>query len=124
MTLAARRKYDGPMKSRVYWIAGGLILGFVIGLGVSLAVPKVYISKALLHEVPAAVPDYFVPKSSISDSELFTRAVQHAVLTHGNVSNLISSYNLYPSELAHVPMEDMHESLIRNLKMEAAQNHS
>jgi polysaccharide biosynthesis transport protein len=101
------------------WIAGPLLAGIVLAIVVAFALPNVYVSQAEMQITPAQVSDAIV-KSTINQ-RLTERilTMQQEILSRTVLSQIIQDpkIDLYKSERAKEPIEDVIEKMRSDIKI-------
>jgi uncharacterized protein involved in exopolysaccharide biosynthesis len=99
------------------WILGPLLAGIVVGVVTAYLWPDSYVTSGIIRVVPSQVSQRIV-ESSVSD-ELAQRlsAIYQTVIQRNNLINLIQTYNLYPDDRKKFPMEDVVETMRKDIKM-------
>jgi polysaccharide chain length determinant protein (PEP-CTERM system associated) len=109
-------EYFDIWQRRRKWFFISLVLGPIIGYGLTLVLPAKYTSSTTVLVESPKVPDSVI-KSTISDA-LGPRLVtmQEQILSRTRLQPLIEHFNLFPSEQKKkVPMEDMVAEMRHNI---------
>jgi succinoglycan biosynthesis transport protein ExoP len=105
--------YIDVARRHIAWIVGPLYLGLVVSIAVAFMLPNVYRSTAVIQITPAQISEDLV--KSTGNQMLTERFIQMegAILSRTSLSNLIQApdLNLYPSDRAKLPIEDVIESM-------------
>src|ERR1019366_6086142 len=105
--------YVDVARRHVAWIVGPMLAGIVISVVVAFALPNVYISQAEMQITPAQISENIV--QSTNNQQLNERIMQmeQDILSRTSLSTLIQDprLNLYPTERAKEPIEDVIEQM-------------
>jgi polysaccharide biosynthesis transport protein len=105
--------YIDIARRHVGWIVGPLLAGIVISTVVAFLLPNVYISQAEMQITPKQISDNIV-KTTINQ-ELTERVMtmENEILSRTSLSTIIQDprFNLYPSDRAKLPIEDVIEHM-------------
>jgi polysaccharide biosynthesis transport protein len=112
--------YIDIARRHVGWIVGPLLAGIVISTVVAFVLPNVYISQAEMQITPKQISDNIV-KTTINQ-QLTERVTQmeQEILSRTSLSSIITDprWNLYPSDRASKPLEDVIEQMrTRDIKI-------
>lgn len=100
------------------WPAAGAGLGLLVGLAMTQVFPEVYTSRAMLRAVPSDIPARLAPDVQPITIDTLRLEIMHVVLSRNTLTNVIQSYDLYRSERARMPMEDVIILMQRQVKFE------
>jgi succinoglycan biosynthesis transport protein ExoP len=111
--------YIDVARRHVSWIVGPMLAGIVIAIVVAFALPNVYISQAEMQITPAQISENIV-KTTINQ-QLTERIMQmeNEILSRTSLSNIIQDprLDLYKSDRAGKPIEDVIEAMRTNIKI-------
>lgn len=95
------------------WIAGPVLAGVVISTVIAFAMPNVYISKAEMQITPGQVSESIVKTTVTTLLTDRIAQMQNEIMSRTSLSNIIQAPNLdlYKSDRASKPMEDVIESM-------------
>ncbi len=93
------------------WILGPFLAGLVISVVVAFLWHDTYVSVATMKVVPSSIPERFVPSNVNFELTQRINAMTQTILSRANLSNIINTFNLYPSEIKSKPMEDLIEEM-------------
>lgn len=99
------------------WILGPMFFGLVIAVVVAFLWPDTYVSEAVIRVVPPVVPEKYV-QSNVNvamDQRINSMALE--ILAKSSLTNIITTYNLYPSDRNRLPMEDVVEEMRSDIKV-------
>jgi uncharacterized protein involved in exopolysaccharide biosynthesis len=103
--------------SRRKWIRAGGALGFAAALVAAIQWAWTpYVSSAVLVLSPAQIPARYAPVME-PDLRYRVNATSQAVLSRGGLTNLVNTLNLYPSDRARQPMEDVIERMREDIRI-------
>ncbi len=119
---AARRPLDvedyiDVARRHKAWILGPAFFGLVLAVVVAFLWPDTYISEAVIRVVPPVVPEKYVqPNVNMAmDQRINSMALE--ILSKSSLTNIITTYNLYPAERNRLPMEDVVEDMRNEIKV-------
>jgi len=102
-------------RRRVWLLALPPLLGLFGALVVSAYLPNRYQSEVLVAIIPQRLPDSFVKSTVTLKAEERLTAIQTQVMSRTLIEQLINEFDLYPSERAKLPMEDVVELMRLNI---------
>jgi polysaccharide chain length determinant protein (PEP-CTERM system associated) len=110
------RKYSLVDWARMAWryrwmIVVPLVAGAFISLIVSSRLPNRYRSETLIQIVPQQVPNSYVQSTVTMRTQDRLNALRQQVLSRTELERLIVAFDLYPSERARLPMQDVVEMM-------------
>jgi succinoglycan biosynthesis transport protein ExoP len=91
------------------WLIGPMFAGLVVSVVVGFLYPNTYESSAVLRVTPQQISDRLVPTVVNMQMQQRLQQLQQEILSRGSLAELIGrpSLDLYKSERAHLPMEDI-----------------
>jgi polysaccharide chain length determinant protein (PEP-CTERM system associated) len=93
---------------RYWWIvAATTAIGAFAGLVVSASQHNMFVSEMLVQITPQRVPDAIVRSTVTVRTEDRMDSLEAQVKSRTNLERLIREFNLYPEEVARLPMEDV-----------------
>jgi len=99
--------YIDILRRNVGWIIAPIFAGLVISTVVAYLLEDTYESHALIRIVPQQINDTLVQNASAQDMTGRVEAMRQTILSRTTLTNLITTYGLYKSELKSEPMEDV-----------------
>jgi len=93
------------------WIIGPAFAGLVIAVVGAFLWPDTYISQAAIRVLPSQVPERLVPTNVNLEMSQHINSMASAILSRTMLTNIIQTYNLYPSERSRQPLEDVLERM-------------
>ena len=101
------------------WIVGPMFAGLVIAVVVAFLWPDTYVSSATLRITPQQVPERLVPSNINTQIAQRLTAMQQEILSRTSLSELIQrpSMDLYKKDRLRSPMEDVVESMRKDIKI-------
>ena len=99
------------------WILGPAFGALVIAVVVAFLWPDTYVSSAIIRVVPSQVPENFVPTNVNVEMSQRINSMAQSILSRGNLTNIINTYNLYPRERQRKPMEDVIEAMKDSIRI-------
>ena len=113
MELFEIEKYKEIALRRRWWIIIPFLLSILIGIGVSLKLPKVYRASTLILIERQTVPTRYVQELVSTDLGDRLRTITQQVTSRTNLEKIINDFNLYNEPGRHRFMEEKVEE-IRN----------
>lgn len=99
------------------WILGPAFAGLVLSVVVAFLWPDTYVSTATIRVVPPQVPRELVPTNVNSAMSQRINSMYQTIASRGNLTNIVTQYNLYPRDRNRKPMEDIVEQVRTNIKI-------
>ena len=97
------------------WVGAVFLATLTIGATGAFLWPDTYVSSALFRVMPPAASDRLIqPISPVGLAERIT-AIQQSILSRNALAGMIAAYDLYPSERARLPLEDVVEHMRRDI---------
>jgi polysaccharide chain length determinant protein (PEP-CTERM system associated) len=100
------------------WIFGPAFATLVLAVVVAFLWPDTFVSTAIIRVVPQQVPTNYVEPNVNSEMSQRINAIYQTISTRENLSNLITSLNLYARERQRQPMEDVIEDMRKAIRVE------
>ena len=99
------------------WILGPAFAGLVIGVVGAFLWPDKYTSAGAIRVVPPQVPGRLVPTNISEEVAQRINAMYQGIVSRPNLTNLITTLNLYPTERRSKPIEDVIEDMRKSIVM-------
>lgn len=99
------------------WIIGPAFAALVIAVVGAFFWPDTYVSTAVIRVVPSQVPEKFVPSNVNVEMSQHINSMANAILSRTMLTNIIQSQALYQRELRRKPMEDVIETMRRDIRI-------
>jgi polysaccharide biosynthesis transport protein len=101
------------------WIIGPLFAGLVVSVVVAYMWPDTYISSAVMRITPQQIPDRLVPSNLNTQMAERLQQMQQEILSRSSLIELVqrASLDLYKKERASKPMEDIVETMRKDIKL-------
>lgn len=109
--------YLSILRRNVSWLLGPALAGLTIAVIVAFFWPDTYVSTARIRVVPPQVPERLVPSNVNMQMAERVQAMTQTILSRTTLTNIIQTYDLYRNERARVPMEDIIESMQRDIRI-------
>lgn len=109
--------YFDILRRHKAWILGPAFGALVLSVVVAFLWPDTYVSQAVIRVVPPQVPENYVPTNVNVEMAQRINSMAQTILSRGNLTNLINTYNLYPRERQRKPMEDVVEDMKRSIRI-------
>lgn len=109
--------YIDIMRRHKAWVLGPAFAALVISVVVAFLWPDTYVSSAIIRVVPPQVPESYVASNVNMEMSQRINAMAQAILSRGNLTNIINTFNLYPRERQRKPMEDVVEDMRKDIKI-------
>ena len=116
------REYLEIALRRKWYIIIPLVCSLVISFGVYKYLPKVYKATTLILVQPQRVPEAYV-RPTVTDS-LAGRlnTISQEILSRTRLEKVVQELNLYPDLLKERPMEEIIETMRKNIEVKVQQN--
>jgi len=115
-------KYKEITLRRRWWIIIPFLLSILIGIGLSLKLPKVYQASTLILVQRQRVPTSYVREIISIDLEDRIRTITQQITSRTNLEKIINAFNLYNKSGSHMFMEDKIESLRKRIKVDVSRS--
>lgn len=99
------------------WVLGPLFAAIVVTTVVAFLWPDTYVSKATIRVTPPQIPDRLVQTTVTAEMNQRVNSMAQAILSRTQLTNMINSYNLYPKDRRRLPMEDVIETMKKDVKI-------
>jgi polysaccharide biosynthesis transport protein len=99
------------------WILGPAFCSLVLSVVVAFLWPDTYISTAVIRVVPSQVPESYVPTNVNMEMSARVNSMAQTILSRGNLTNIIQTFNLYPRDRQRKPMEDVVEQMKKDIRI-------
>ncbi|MBM3745027.1 MAG: hypothetical protein FJW34_04445 [Acidobacteria bacterium] len=93
------------------WIIGPAFAGLVVAVVGAFLWPDTYVSQAAIRVLPSQVPEKLVPSNVNLEMSQHINSMASGILSRTMLTNIIQTYNLYPSERSGRPLEDVLEKM-------------
>ena len=113
-------KYKEIALRRRWWIIIPFLLSILIGIGLSLKLPKVYRASTLILVQRQRVPTSYVQEIVSIDVEDRIRTITQQISSWTNLEKVIKEFNLYNEPGRHMFMEDKIQSLRKRIKVDVS----
>ncbi|HTM50373.1 MAG TPA: GNVR domain-containing protein [Bryobacteraceae bacterium] len=100
------------------WIVGPTFAGLVISVVVAFLWPDTYLSYAVMRITPSQVSDRIVPTNFNLHMQDRMATMLQDVTSRSKLIDMIKKFNLYPSEQAKRPLEDIVEDMRLSVKID------
>src|SRR5437016_9316486 len=104
------------------WIIGPTFAGLVIAVVVAFLWPDTYLSYAVMRIMPSQVSDRIVPTNFNLHMQDRLATMQQDVTSRSKLIDMIKKFNLYPSEQAKRPLEDIVEDMRLNIHIDPVES--
>jgi polysaccharide chain length determinant protein (PEP-CTERM system associated) len=115
-------KYKGIAFRRMWWIIIPFLLSILAGIGLSLKLPKLYMTSTLILVQPQKVPESYVREIVSLDIEDRVRTITQQVTSRTNLEKIIREFNLYNETGAQMFMEDKISDLRKRITVDVARS--
>jgi succinoglycan biosynthesis transport protein ExoP len=99
------------------WILGPAFCSLVIAVVVAFLWPDTFVSQAVIRVVPPQVPEAYVATNVNMEMSQRINSMAQTILSRGNLTNIINTFNLYPRDRQRKPMEDVVEEMKRDIRI-------
>ena len=116
--------YVDILRRHWMWIAGPAFAGLVIAVVTAFLWPDTYQSYAVMRITPSQVSDRIVPSNFNLHMQDRMQTMLQDVTSRSKLIDMIKKFNLYQTEQAKRPLEDIMEDMRRKIKVEPLENAS
>lgn len=109
--------YVGMLRRRMWWIIVPLLIGPVVGFGVTYLLPNTYTSQTLILIEGQKVPEKYVANVINDDLGERLATMQEQVMSRTRLQPIIERFGLYKNDIGKVPMEDLVERMRKNISV-------
>src|SRR6266404_1847091 len=113
--------YVDILRRHWMWIIGPTFAGLVISVVVAFMWPDTYLSYAVMRIVPSQVSDRIVPTNFNLHMQDRLATMQQDVTSRSKLIDMIKKFNLYPTEQAKRPLEDIVEDMRLSIHIDAVE---
>ncbi len=106
------------------WILGPAFLGLVLGVVTAYLWEDSYIARGKIRITPPQVPARLVPGNVGEELTARINAIAQEIITRSSLQNLIQTYNLYPDDRKHLPMEDVIDTMRKAIGIDNIESYS
>ncbi|MBV8552977.1 MAG: hypothetical protein JOY54_16910 [Acidobacteriaceae bacterium] len=99
--------YADIVRRNFRWLIAPAFAGLVISTVVAFALQNTYVSDALIRVVPQQISTELVHPVSAQDVADRVNAMVQSLESRNTLTNIITTYGLYKSEVKHEPFEDV-----------------
>ncbi len=99
------------------WILGPAFCALVLAVVVAFLWPDTFVSQAVIRVVPPQVPETYVPTNVNMEMSQRINSMAQTILSRGNLTNIINTFNLYPRDKQRKPMEDVVEEMKKDIRI-------
>ncbi len=103
------------------WVAGPILAGIVIAVVVAFLWPDTFQSTAVIRVVPPQVPERLVPSNINTEMSQRIQSMAQTILSRGTLTSIIETYGLYARDRKQLPLEDIIESMQRDIRISPVQ---
>src|SRR5882724_1251176 len=103
------------------WIVGPTFAGLVIAVVVAFLWPDTYLSYAVMRITPSQVSDRIVPTNFNLHMQDRMSTMLQDVTSRSKLIDMIKKFNLYPTEQAKRPLEDIVEDMRLSIHIDAVE---
>jgi succinoglycan biosynthesis transport protein ExoP len=107
--------YVDILRRNVRWIIGPAFAGVVLSTFVAYLMEDTFVSTAMLRIVPQQIAADMVATVTTQDVSDRINGMMQQIESRGTLTTLISNYGLYKSELKHEPMEDVLNTMKKDI---------
>lgn len=97
------------------WILAPVFFGVVLGVVVAYLWPDSYLSTGAIRVVPPVVPTRLVQANVSQEMTQRINQLYQEIISRPTLIDLIQTYNLYPSERKRYPIEDVVETMRKDI---------
>ena len=115
-------KYKDIAIRRMWWIIIPFLLSILVGIGLTLKLPKIYRATTLILVQPQKVPETYVREIVSTDIEDRVRTITQQVTSRTNLEKIIREFNLYAEPGTQMFMEEKVEGLRQRITVEVSKS--
>ena len=97
------------------WIIGPAFLGLVAGVVIAFLWPDTFLASGQMRVVPPRVPSRLVASNMSEEMSQRVNAIYQGIVSRSNLSNLVTTYNLYPDKRKRLPMDDVVDEMRKDI---------
>ena len=121
-TNIALHKYADLFYRKKYLLIWLLLISLPIGLTAYLRMPKIYQATALLTYKPSRVnTNPMAPEAEARELRETVGTTSQVLVSVGNLEELIKKFDLYPAARARLPMQDVVDTMRKDIVIQPAQ---
>ncbi len=109
--------YIDILRRHKAWIIGPAFAVTVIAVVVAFLWPDTYVSAATIRVVPPLVPENYVATNINSEMSQRINSMYQTISSRNNLTNIITSLNLYPKERLRMPIDDVVEQMRVSIRL-------
>lgn len=106
------------LRRNLRWIIAPVFAGLVISTVVAYMLDDSFRSSALIRIVPQQIPDSLVQNATTQELEDHINTMAANILSRNTLTNMITTYHLYPSDLKSEPMEDVIDKMKKAISIQ------
>jgi succinoglycan biosynthesis transport protein ExoP len=114
--------YTDILRRHWMWIVGPTFAGLVIAVVVAFVWPDTFQSYAVMRITPSQVSDRIVPTNFNLHMQDRMATMLQDVSSRSKLIDMIKKFNLYPSEQAKRPLEDIVEDMRHNIHFDPVES--
>src|SRR5271154_5434648 len=101
------------------WIFGPFLFALVVSVVGAYLWPETYVSKGIIKVEPQQVPANLVQAVMTTDMWDRITSMEASIESRANLTEIVTSYNLYLKERSRLPMDDVVEDMRKQITVEA-----
>jgi len=113
-------KYKEIAIRRMWWIVIPFLVSILVGIGLTLKLPKIYRASTLILVQPQKVPAEYVREIVSTDIQERVRTITQQVTSRTNLEKIIKQFDLYNEPGTHMFMEDKVENLRKRITVDVS----
>jgi polysaccharide chain length determinant protein (PEP-CTERM system associated) len=117
-------KYKQIVVRRGWWIVIPFLISILIGIGLTLKLPRIYRASTLILIQGQKVPESYVQEIVSQDIENRLHTITQQITSWSNLESIISRFNLYKNPGRHMFMEEKIEDLRKRITVEISKSDS
>jgi polysaccharide chain length determinant protein (PEP-CTERM system associated) len=111
--------YIDIMRRHRSYLLGPAFLGLVAGFVTAFFWPDSYLASGTIRVTPPQVSQHLVQTNTSEEMTQRIAGIYQQIISRQSLTNLIQSHNLYPDDRKRYPMEDVIETMRRDIRMTA-----
>jgi polysaccharide biosynthesis transport protein len=100
------------------WIFGPFLFTLVVSVVGGYLWPDIYVSRGAIKVEPQQVPESLVPSTTTHDMMDRINSMLQSIESRSSLTQIITTYNLYPKERSREPLEDVMDEMIKQIHIE------
>jgi polysaccharide chain length determinant protein (PEP-CTERM system associated) len=104
------------------WIVGPAFFGLVAGVVTAFLWPDTFLASGQLRVVPPMVPSRLVASNMSEEMSQRVNSIYQGIISRTSLINLIQNHNLYPDKRKRLPIDDIVDSMRKDIVISPLKN--